>query len=266
MPEDRASDEHSDPPLEERLKEIEDDATAKIADVRQRIVQMKMEIDEKAPVDHDHEALETRIDAVETAVEGLETVDPATVDRLEDAVERQAEAIEDLEGALEDVREKAGMLAASSVEVRDRVDGMEALEATLESHGEALDGVEEKVEMVASSTLDLHDRLEELTDRDRDGLRRLRTAANRERVRRARCGACGSRLDVGLLHDPSCPDCDAAFVDVESRGFLRRGRLVTEATGGDSDASSADAVPTDPPDEGSLFPDDATGGPRDRTS
>ena len=238
MADDRGSDSDGEPTLDERLQEIEDEVTAKIADVRQRIVQIKMEIDEKAPADHDHEALAERLDALETAVEALDPVDPETLERVETAVEdhadtleTQAEALDGLADDVEDLREKAGMLASASVDVQDRLD---ELEDTLEDHDTVLGSAEEKLDMVASSTLDVQDRLEALTDRarDRDALDELRAAANEKRVRRARCGACSARLDVGLLTATDCPECGESFVDVEAGGLLRRGRLVTDPRAG----------------------------------
>lgn len=257
MPEDSASDADDEPSLAERFKAVEDDFTAKIADVRQRIVQIKMEIDEKAPADHDHDALEGRLDDLEAAVEALDPVDPETVAQLETDVEQNADAVdsvsEDAAGLgedIEDLRGKVGMLASASVDVQDRLD---ELEPTLTAHDDSIEDIEEKLDVVASSSLDVQDRLEALTGRaeERDALGRLREAANREGVRRARCGACQTRLDVGLLSSPTCPDCGATFVDVESGGLLRRGRLVTESrpgvgaseASGDDDADGGGVVP-----------------------
>lgn len=236
----------------ERLAALESDFEAKLEDVRGRVVQVKREIDGKAPADHDHdqeelvernealeeqyEALVERVGALEEALDEVEPQEPRAPAGIEETVRGHADAIERLE-------ERVEVLAASAVDAQDEVDELTGVVGRLEEQAEAVGDLSEKVETVAGSVLDVQDRVEAIDDAvtGRAELTRLRDSANRADVRRARCADCQEKLAVGLLTEAACPHCGADFVDVEPGGLLRAGLLTTDADDGGPDEHGGDA-------------------------
>jgi prefoldin subunit 5 len=106
--------------LAERVGELEGDLDDKIADVRQRVIQVKREADAKAPADHDHPSLERRVD------EGF--------GNYEEVLEYLTERTETLEDETDDRSAKLRSVANAVVDLRRRV-------ATLESEREKRDAV-----------------------------------------------------------------------------------------------------------------------------
>lgn len=178
--------------FDEALDEHREKFEALLDDVRKRVVQVKREADAKAPADHDHEALEGRVDALAAdvtstseAVEALEANLDAGFENFEDVLEYLTETTDELEG-------KTGTLARVLVDVRSEVERLSAQQSR-RAEAEA-----------------------------------LQLAANREGVRTAKCGECESPVDISLLSVPECPHCASTFSDVEKRsGLFSSNRLVT---------------------------------------
>ena len=105
-----------------RVGELEADLDEKITDVRQRVVQVKREADAKAPADHDHPAVERRID------EGFEN--------YEEILEYLTERTEALEDGADDRSAKLTRVANAVVGLRRRV---AALEGEIEKRAAAAD-------------------------------------------------------------------------------------------------------------------------------
>jgi chromosome segregation ATPase len=197
--------------LDGRVVTVEDDLDEKITDVRERVIQVKREADGKAPADHDHPALDERIErAGTTAVEANTRVD-------------------DLE---------------------TRVDsGFENFEEILEHVADDMDDRDEKLTKFASIVVDLRRRLAEVEHAvaTADAAAGLKTAANRQGETVGNCGECDSRIAIGLLTEPNCPHCGAEFSGVESSGrFFGSATLTTERrlalTAGDDPADDDRAV------------------------
>lgn len=188
----------------ERLSTLEDDVDEKIDDVRSRVVQLKREADQKAPRDHDHPALEERIDAAGSAAADAGD----RVDALDRRLDRGFENYEDVLTYLRDVT----------------------------------DDHESKLGTVASVVTDLRDRTAELEVKEarRRAADELKREANRLGVDAADCGECGATVHLGLLARPRCPHCERSFTDVEpGRGFFRSSVLEVgdrPALEGDHDA------------------------------
>jgi len=178
--------------FEDALGEHREEFEALLEDVRKRVVQVKREADAKAPADHDHEALEERVDALAAdvtstseAVEAVEDDLATGFENFEDVLEYLTETTDDLEG-------KTGTLARVLVDVRSEVEQLR-VQQSRRAEAEA-----------------------------------LQLAANREGVRTAKCGECESSVDVSLLSTPECPHCASTFSDVEKRsGLFASDRLVT---------------------------------------
>ncbi|MFB6252524.1 MAG: CopG family transcriptional regulator [Halobellus sp.] len=90
--------------IESRVAALEADLDEQIADVRDRVIQVKREADAKAPVDHDHPELDRRM------TEGFENYE---------------EILTHLTDATEDHNHKLSRLAGTIVDLRDRLTELE---------------------------------------------------------------------------------------------------------------------------------------------
>lgn len=220
---------------EASVEELRQDTEAKIDDVRERIVQVKREADEKAPADHDHPDLVDRVaDAVETAA------------TAEDAVAETRREVESVEEELETLSGRVD-------------DGFDNYEEILEQLRDATDDLQHRTNVLAQSLLDVRDAVRTLgaAQARRDAAGELREEANRAGVDTAACEDCGGTVTVSLLNEPACPHCDATFTSVSpSRRFFGTAELVTGTPpaleAGDEDDDVLDAE-TDLED---LIPED----------
>jgi len=175
--------------LAERIETAETDFHEKLEDVRERVIQVKQEADEKAPADHRHEEL-AGVDALGGRVTDLEDELGALESRLSD-LETTVEALEP--GAAEDVR--------------------------------TVEELQERLKTVAWVVSDLREAHEKRADSAT--LEQLKRSAAEADVSRARCERCGEGVEIGLLTDPTCPHCDATVTEVApSSGFFGKPRLL----------------------------------------
>ena len=222
--------------LESSVEALEAALDDQIRDVRDRVIQVKREADAKAPREHDHPEVLSRLERVGEHVEALgnDFVDlTASVDRLEEEVEG----------------------------VDDRMErGFSNYEEVLEYLVDATDDLNRKVDTVARAVMELRatsGRLESAAA-SRKAVDRLREVAVDHGVTAAKCEECGRSVELGLLTSPHCPGCDSTFVRLEPRrGFfrsavLRTGRrpaLEGEVEGGGSALETiVDAKVGSPPD------------------
>jgi len=207
--------------VEERLDSIDEEYMSLIEDVRERVIQVKREVDEKAPANHDHMDITERLEDL-----------TAETDRIADDVD--------------DIETRAD-------ELESRIDaGFENYEDVLEYLTDTTDELQERTELLARAVLDVQEEVRRLANKSarRAEAESLQLAANRLGVRTADCGHCGTEVDVALLNLPECPHCATAFSDVEEkRGFFDTATLVTgqpPALGGtvetDLDSSLDDLV------------------------
>jgi hypothetical protein len=205
--------------LVDRVADVEDDLDEKIDDVRSRVVQVKRETDARAGADHDHPALDARIDAA--------TADAAAA----------AEAVSDLD---------------------ERVDrGFENFEEVLNYLCDERDELDRKAAGLASAVVDLRRRTAAL-EREADAratLDDLRREASRNGVTRGDCGDCGETVHLGLLGDTACPHCGAGLAGVDPGGrFFGSARFVADDRPEPDDAEptrneDTDGLPSDDPDD-----------------
>lgn len=182
--------------VEGRLKTVEDEFAEKITDVRERVVQLKRELDDKAPADH--EAFET-------------------VDQLD-------ESVAELNRELVEVRDEFEADMASQTErVTD-------LETRVDEFERRLDDTEEKLKRVAWVVNDLRDN-QGGRDAHQKAVDRIKRAAAQEGISSASCQNCGETVEIGLLTDPQCPHCNATVSDVQPEGGIirKKASLVTAA-------------------------------------
>jgi DNA repair exonuclease SbcCD ATPase subunit len=193
--------------LDGRLDEVDAEFQSKIEDVRDRVIQVKQETDEKAPKAHTHEKL-AAVDAIDARVDELAselaTIREALSDRVDDVetrLDEEAEATADLTDRVEDATEKLNRVAWVVSDLKEETTGRD-------DHEQAVD--------------------------------RIRRAAAQEGVSTATCERCGERVEIALLNDPECPHCRAAVSDVRPTGglFRKKAKLVAAAqleAGGEPD-------------------------------
>lgn len=171
--------------LSERIDAVESDYQEKLADVRNRVIQVKQETDEKAPADHDHEQFETLSERLAELT--------AEIGALEETIEGVETQFESVEAAQEKHREETEQFESET--------------------NERLETVEERLQTVAWVVRDLRETVESgggLTPVDR-----IKRAAAKADVERAKCEHCGEMVSIALLTDPECPHCEAAVGNVE---------------------------------------------------
>lgn len=181
--------------LADAVEALEADVDEKIEDVRARVIQVKREADAKAPADHDHPELTT-------------------------GTERASE----LEDDMADLQTEQDRIAETVESLDDRLEaGFANYEEVLEYLLDTTDTVDERIGRIVEAVSTLREQVRRLeADRtERAAADRLRARAQRQGVASAKCEDCGGGVQLGLLTAARCPHCEAAFADVESRGFLR---------------------------------------------
>jgi len=182
--------------VEGRLDEVEEEFTGKITDVRQRVVQLKRELDGKAPADH--EAFET-VEELDESVAQLNRELVEVRDEFEDDLADQTERVNDMESQFDEVERR-------------------------------LDDTEEKLKRVAWVVNDLRDN-QGGRDAHQKAVDRIKRAAAQEGISSASCQNCGEKVEIGLLTDPQCPHCNSTVSDVQPEGGIirKKASLVTAA-------------------------------------
>lgn len=176
---------------EEELERVEREFRELVEDVRDRIVQVKREADEKAPADHTHGDLRGTLDQVGREMGELEQEVDRLDDRLAAGFENYEEILTHLTETTDELDRKLGRLASVLIDLRDQVGAA------------ARDEVR------------------------RTALRQLTDTANRHGVERAKCEDCGEGVHVGMLIEPRCPHCDSSFSALEPKGLFRKSVLHT---------------------------------------
>src|SRR6056297_104113 len=164
-----------------------------VEDVRERVVQVKREVDGRAPAEHDHE-------------------------RYADA-----DAVRELESTIDDVAADVEAIDASLQTLADRVDeGFDSYETILDDLAADLELVSDRSTVLANAVLDLRDTRTAMQARAnrRGAADEVKLAANRLGVRSASCADCGSSVEIALLTTPTCPHCGASIADVERRSSI----------------------------------------------
>lgn len=193
--------------VQSKLDELESKIEADIEDVRERVIQVKRETDEKAPASHDHEALENALDELESELEATQE----TLDRTESRLEGGFENFEEILEAL--------------------LDRTTDLESDVNTIGRALESMRQTLDTVAER------------EQQRARADHLKETAAVRGVRTAKCESCRSKVDVALLSEASCPTCGESFHTLDANpGFFGTSILET----GDRPALEGDTSPSRP--------------------
>lgn len=174
----------------ERVDALEADYRGNLEDVRERVVQLKLELDEQASADHTHEELQ-RFEEFVDSLDDLETQVENVGDQLADAEEERRAAIAEVE---------------------------ESIEAELKD-------LQDRLQTVAWVVSDLREAHESNTGLD--AVERIKRAAAQMDVSRAKCENCGEGVDIGLMTGPECPHCQATVTDIQAaESFFGKPRLL----------------------------------------
>lgn len=194
------------------LERVEREFRDLVQDVRDRIVQVKRETDEKAPGDHTHHDLRSTMEQLGREVGALEAQVEQLDDRLSGGFENYEEILTYLTDTTDELNRRLVRLASAVINLREQV-------------GEA---ARDEVRRTA---------LSHLTD-----------AANRHGIDTAKCEDCGEAVDLSLLVVPRCPHCESTFSTIEPKsGFFRSSVLHTGTmpaleSAGEASASEDDAL------------------------
>ncbi|ODR81125.1 hypothetical protein BG842_16815 [Haladaptatus sp. W1] len=234
---------------DERLAELRDDFMEKLTDVRERVVQIKRETDDKAPEDHDHPELRGELAGLHDELADLRrTVDDGDGD--------------DLEPELDALRERVA-------ENRKRLDsGFENYEAVLDYLTETTDELDERLDVLARALVSVRDQARTLAAQNatRAATAELDRTANCHGITSAKCAECETSVTIALLTEPACPHCGATFEDIDPKqGFFGSNWLVVgrppalegDTTDPDFESRSKSDVDLDPDlnFDGGLDPD-----------
>ncbi|MEF8887615.1 MAG: hypothetical protein V5A30_07380 [Haloarculaceae archaeon] len=185
------------------------------------------------------EQLPDATEAVERRVGGrVDSVQAEFQEKLEDVRERvvQIKQEADAKAPADHDHEEFARLVALGRHVDDLQDEVEhlteRLDATLPEQETAieeleadLDTVQERLRTVAWAVRDLRDDVE--NDTGLAAVERVKRAAAKADVDRARCENCGNGVEIALLTDPHCPHCEATVTDVEeASGFFSKPKLL----------------------------------------
>ena len=226
--------------LTAEVETLETEVDNDIKDLRERLVQLYRDTEQKAETDHTHPDLAEQLDEVDASAR-------AVADRL-DGLEDRVESIDDTVASVDDRVER----------IEDRLDALAAAD----------DDAADKLSRVASAVVRIQRRLREIDGEraDHGRLDEILDAANRHGVTKADCDGCGHTVRLSLLSSAECPHCESRFdaLDPADR-FYRRSRLIvddrpalsgeTADAAGDSDAETDEAADTretdhDAPSEG----------------
>lgn len=210
--------------LSTEVETLETEVDEDVEDLRERLVRLYRDAEQKAEADHTHPDLAERLDEVDANAR-------AVADRL-DGLEDRVESIDDTVAGIE-----------------DRLDALAAAD----------DDAADKLSRVASAVVRTQRRLRAIEgERAADRLDDILDAANRHGVQTADCDGCGHTVRLSLLSSAECPHCESRFAGLDPADrFYRRSRLTVDdrpalsgdseavASGSDEGTDAADSRPTD---------------------
>ncbi len=208
---------HEEDGSDEQLDELRDEFMEKLTDVRERVVQIKREIDEKAPAEHNHADFRNELDELRRVVD-------------EKGTEADSGGNEADTNPADEFAVELDALSERVADNRERLDsGFENYEEVLEYLTETTDELDGRLDVLARALVSIRDQTRTLAARNatRAATAELARTANRYGVTSAKCGECERGVTIALLTDPSCPHCNATFEDIEPKaGFFGSNRLV----------------------------------------
>ena len=232
--------------VEDRLDDLDAELDEKVADLRERFVDLYREVeslDGTGGETGDAEpAAAARVDALADELEEvaarLDRLDAAVADApSSDRVDELGDRLDALDARIDEldaVRDRVDAFGDRLDEVDGRIEGVDGRLDDVESDldgisTEKLTEIDDKLSRVANAVVRVKRRLDaaERDRADRERVDALTRTANRHGVRTADCGHCGGGVELGLLSAPECPHCGRRFEDLEpNTGFLGTSKLL----------------------------------------
>jgi myosin heavy subunit len=127
---------------------------------------------------------------------------------------------------LDELTEQVETLQADISTLRDEYDEtVPDAEDAIENHEAQLGEIEERLQTVAWVVSDLREAYE--TGGGLEAVERIKRAAAKADIERAKCENCGDGVNISLMTDPKCPHCDATVTNVEpASGWFSNPKLL----------------------------------------
>lgn len=178
------------------------------------------------------------LDDESVPVAGPQAVEQVVADRVSDIEQRHDQDIEDVRSRVVQLKRELDAKAAGDhdheqlqqfddledevAELRSAVEDIETeMDSTVAEHDvmiedidERLDSLQERLKTVAWVVSDLRDAYE--SQGGLEAVERIKRAAAKADIDRAKCENCGQGVSIGLMTDPECPHCQATVTNVEA--------------------------------------------------
>ncbi len=221
---DQELDERLDADLGRRLRDqIEDDAADHVEEfVNERVTDEITEVRDTI-----QRRFDSRIDSVESELTGkIEDVRERII-QVKKETDRKAPENHTHE-QFETLGEVTTELETVETELEELREGFDSVRSEHEQKtaeiDETLETVQERLQTVAWVVSDLYEAEE--ARGEVDVVDRIKRAAAKADVDRARCENCGEGVSISLLTDPECPHCEATVSNVEpASGFFAKPTL-----------------------------------------
>jgi len=200
----------------ERIDRLESELDEHVEDLRSRILKVIKIARGRAPTDHSHEELASRLDE-----------QAATVDQLDQSTAELAAEVSDLETTM-----------------RKHQQGVEQ---KLGSTVKSVETVESKADRLAEAVVKLQRRIGRIESHvtHQTALAELLETAARKDVEKARCDNCNEIVKLPLLVEPACPHCRSVFDSVEPGSMFFKSAWLTVADRPALEAGSTTETPFD---------------------
>jgi len=202
--------------------ELEERLTSILADELDERVAQQVDAQVADRVSEETETLRTqlgdRIDSLENEYrEALQDVRERVVQ-----VKRDTDAKAPADHTHEQLDRVADLEAAVSALEADLETLREEYEETVTEHGQRVDTLETQFDTVRDRLQTVAWAVSDLREAQESGglevLDRIKRAAAKADIDRAKCGNCGDGVQLSLLTDPECPHCNATVTNVEPGG------------------------------------------------
>jgi chromosome segregation ATPase len=171
------------------------------------------------------ERLDRRVASIESELdEHIEDIRSRVLqlrDRLQDRAETDHDhpEIERLRGQVDRLSEDLESVGSELADLSDTVE-------TVDGH---LEDMTTKLNRLARIVVAMRDRSDDVTTERQRHLDELKHRAGSEGITAAKCAGCANTVNIGLLTDPSCPNCGVEFGNLEpSKGFFGSPKLTIE--------------------------------------
>lgn len=163
----------------------------------------------------------SKLDAIKDTLDDLSRADSSQKDRPEAHTSERIEAFErELAELAETVESEIEQLEASQADLERWTDNeLDGIEQVFDELFERTDQLEQHIDDKLESVDQRIDDIEEYVD-GQTQLAELKREANDHGISTAVCEHCSERVDLGLLMDPNCPNCDRVISGINPASWI----------------------------------------------